>query len=160
MSRNAVIEAIEQEQLKSEIPDFAVGDTIKIHVRIVEGGKERVQAFTGTVIARKGSGLSETVSLYRVAYGTAVERVFILHSPNVTKIEVTRRGKTRRAKLYHIRGAFGKAARIKENIVGANKAEAARVAAKKEAARKAAEKKAEEPTAEEQKPESDEKGAE
>jgi len=152
MSRNAVIEQIEQEQLKSDIPDFAVGDTIKINVRIVEGGKERIQAFTGTVIARKGSGLSETISLYRVAYSTAIERVFILHSPNVVKIEVTRRGKTRRAKLYHIRGAFGKAARIKENIVGANRAEAARVAAKKEAV--AVEKaEAEKAQAEENKPE-------
>lgn len=143
MSRNAVIEEIEREQLKSDIPDFVVGDTIKINVRIVEGGKERIQAFTGTVIARKGSGLSETISLYRVAYGTAVERVFILHSPNVVNIEVVRRGKTRRAKLYHIRGAFGKAARIRENIAGANKAEAARVAAHKEAKQAAAEERAE-----------------
>lgn len=116
MSRIAVIEDLEQEMLKSDIPEFVVGDTITVHVRIKEGGKERIQAFTGTVIARRGTGISETFSLYRVQYGTAVERVFLLHSPNVTKIEVKRKGKTRRGKLYHIRGVFGKKARVQEKI--------------------------------------------
>lgn len=121
MSQGALIEEIERAQLRKDIPDFCVGDTIRVHIRIIEGEKERVQAFTGTVIARKGSGISETFSLYRVAYGTRMERVFILHSPRIAKIEVTRRGKVRRAKLYYIRGASGKAARVKEKITGKKK---------------------------------------
>lgn len=117
MSRTAVIEAIEKEQLRSEIPNFEVGDTIKVHLRIIEGNKERVQVFTGTVISKKGSGISETFSVYRVAYGAAVERVFTLHSPRIAKIEVVRKGKTRRGKLYYLRGAFGKAAKVKGRIM-------------------------------------------
>lgn len=116
MSQGALIEEIESSQLKTDIPDFCVGDTVKVHIRIIEGEKERIQVFTGTVIARKGSGLSETFSLYRVAYGTSMERVFILHSPRVAKIEVTRKGKVRRAKLYYLRGTSGKAAKVKEKI--------------------------------------------
>ena len=116
MGRAAIIEEIEKEHLKSEIPEFAIGDTVKVHNRIIEGEKERIQIYTGTVIARKGSGLSETFSVYRIAYGSAMERVFILNSPRIAKIEVTRKGKVRRSKLYHIRGAFGKAAKIKEKI--------------------------------------------
>ncbi|MCB1116101.1 MAG: 50S ribosomal protein L19 [Chlamydiia bacterium] len=116
MSQGALIEQIEAEQLKKDVPPFNVGDTIKVHIRIIEGEKERVQVFTGTVIAKKGSGLSETFSMYRIAYGTRMERVFSLHSPRIAKIEVVRSGKVRRAKLYYLRGAAGKAAKVKEKI--------------------------------------------
>lgn len=116
MGRLALIESIEQAQLKKDIPDFRIGDTIKVMFKIVEGDKERLQAFTGLVIARKGSGLSENVVLYRTAYGSAMERVFMLHSPRVGEIEVTRRGKVRRSKLYYVCGATGKAAKVKERI--------------------------------------------
>jgi large subunit ribosomal protein L19 len=116
MGRLALIESIEQVQLKKDIPDFAIGDTIKVMFKIVEGDKERLQAFSGLVIARKGSGLSENVVLYRTAYGSAMERVFMLNSPRVGKIEVVRRGKVRRSKLYYVCGAKGKAAKVKEKI--------------------------------------------
>jgi large subunit ribosomal protein L19 len=116
MSQDALLEEIEAEQLKKDIPHFNVGDTIKVHIRIIEGEKERTQVFTGTVIAKKGSGLSETFSMYRVAYGTRMERIFALHSPRIAKIEVVRLGKVRRAKLYYLRGATGKAAKVKEKI--------------------------------------------
>ncbi len=117
MSRHVLIEELERAHLKEDIPPFTVGDTLKIHVRIIEGEKERIQVFTGTVIARKGGGLSETVSLYRVAYGAGMERVFLLHSPRIAKIEVARQGKVRRSKLYYLRGAKGKAAKVKEKIM-------------------------------------------
>ncbi len=116
MGRLAIIESIEQAQLKKEIPDFRVGDTIKVMFKIVDGDKERMQAFSGLVIARKGSGLSENVVLYRTAYGSSMERIFMLHSPRVGNIEVVRRGKVRRSKLYYVCGAVGKAAKIKEKI--------------------------------------------
>ncbi|MCB1080226.1 MAG: 50S ribosomal protein L19 [Chlamydiia bacterium] len=116
MSRDALLEEIESKQLKTDIPAFKVGDTIKVHIRIIEGDKERTQIFTGTVIARKGSGLSETFSMYRVAYGAGMERVFSLNSPRIAKIEVVRQGKVRRAKLYYLRGSSGKASKVKEKI--------------------------------------------
>ncbi len=116
MSRDALLEEIETNQLKKDIPHFNVGDTIKVHIRIIEGEKERIQVFTGTVIARRGSGLSETFAMYRIAYGTRMERVFSLHSPRISKIEVMRSGKVRRAKLYYLRGTAGKAAKVKEKI--------------------------------------------
>lgn len=116
--KNAMIEQLEREQLKKEVSDFCVGDTVKISLKIVEGEKERLQAFQGTVIARKGRGLSETFSLHRVAFGAEVERVFYLHSPRISKIEVIRRGDVRRAKLYYLRGAKGKAGRIQEKMKG------------------------------------------
>lgn len=116
MSRDALLEEIESSQLKTDIPDFKVGDNLKVHIRIIEGDKERIQVFTGTVIARKGSGLSETFSMYRIAYGAGMERVFSLHSPRIAKIEVVRLGKVRQAKLYYLRGAFGKSAKVKEKI--------------------------------------------
>ncbi len=118
MSRSSLIEKIEEKYLKAKdaIPSFRVGDTIRVHTRIVEGEKERMQIFTGTVIARKGTGVSETVSLYRIAYGSAMEKVILLHSPRVAKIEVARLGKVRREKLYYLRGKFGKAAKVKERI--------------------------------------------
>lgn len=113
MSRSAVIEKLQNEQLKKEISSFRVGDTIRVHIRIIEGEKERIQVFTGTVIARKGAGLSETFSVHRVAYGEGMERVFMLHSPRIAKIEVTKEGDVRRSKLYYLRGTSGKASKVK-----------------------------------------------
>lgn len=117
MSRGALIEEIESGQLKKEIPQFNVGDTLKVYLRIIEADKERLQLFSGTVIARKGCGISETFSIYRVAYGAGMERVFCLHSPRIAKIEVVRSGKVRRAKLYYLRGVSGKASKVKEKRV-------------------------------------------
>ena len=116
MSRCALIEKLEKEQLKKDIPSFHVGDTVKLHTRIIEGDKERVQIFTGTVIARKGTGLSETFSVHRIAYGEGMERVFMLHSPRIAKIEVMKQGHVRRGKLYYLRGSSGKAAKVKGRI--------------------------------------------
>lgn len=113
MSRCAVIEKLEKKQMKEGITPFSVGDTIRVHIRIVEGDKERIQIFTGTVIARKGQGISETFSMHRVAYGEGMERVFMLHSPKIVKIEVAQQGKVRRSKLYYLRGTHGKASKVK-----------------------------------------------
>jgi len=113
MSKAAVIQRLEKKQLKNEIPDFRVGDTVKVHTRIIEGEKERIQIFVGTVIARSGTGLSETFSIHRVAYGEGMERVFPLHSPRIAKIEVVKEGRVRRAKLYYLRGTSGKASKVK-----------------------------------------------
>ncbi len=109
-----ILKKVSQEYLKSEVADFAVGDTVKVFVKIVEGDSERIQAFSGTVIARNGSGIAESFTVRRVAFGQGVERVFRLHSPRIDRIEVTRRGKVRRAKLYYLREKVGKAARVKE----------------------------------------------
>lgn len=116
MSKSAVIAKLEQKQLKKELTKFNVGDTIRVHTRIIEGEKERIQIFTGTVIARKGSGLSETFSLHRVAYGEGMERIFPLHSPRIAKIEVVKEGHVRRGKLYYLRGTSGKASKVKGRI--------------------------------------------
>jgi large subunit ribosomal protein L19 len=116
MSRTAVIEKLEQKQFKRDIGNFSVGDTVRIHIRIIEGQKERVQIFTGTVIARKGTGTSETFSVHRVAYGEGMERVFLLHSPRISKIEVVKEGHVRKSKLYYLRGTSGKAAKVKSRI--------------------------------------------
>lgn len=113
MSKAAIIQKLEQSQQKSQISDFRVGDTIRVHTRIIEGEKERVQVFAGTVIARKGTGLSETFSVHRVAYGEGMERVFLLHSPRIAKIELVQEGSVRRSKLYYLRGTSGKASKIK-----------------------------------------------
>lgn len=113
MSRTAIIEKLESEQLKKNIPHFSVGDTLRVSLRIIEGDKERLQVFTGTVIARRGTGLSETFSLHRVAYGEGMERVFLLHSPRIAKIEITKEGDVRRSKLYYLRGTSGKASKVK-----------------------------------------------
>lgn len=99
--------------MKKNPGQFNVGDTVKVHTRIIEGEKERIQVFTGTVIARKGTGISETFSVHRVAYGEGMERVFPLHSPRIAKIEVLKEGHVRRGKLYYLRGTSGKAAKIK-----------------------------------------------
>ncbi len=108
------VEKIHNENLKSDLPTFGIGDTLKMDVVIIEGGKERIQSFNGTVIARNGQGISETVTLRRVAFGQGVERVMPLHSPRLAKLEVVRRGRVRRSKLYYLREQQGKAARIKE----------------------------------------------
>lgn len=109
-----LIESITQEYLKTNIPDFRPGDQVRVHVKIKEGDRERIQVFEGLVIARRGGGISETFTVRKVSYGVGVERIFPLHSPFVEKIEVVRRGKVRRAKLYYLRSLRGKAARIKE----------------------------------------------
>lgn len=124
MSRPAVIEKVEQMQLRKELPEFSIGDTISVHIRIIEGDKERTQVFTGTVIARRGTGLSETFALHRVAYGEGMERVFLLHSPRISKIELVKRGRVRRAKLYYLRGTSGKKAKVR-NLLGARTKETA-----------------------------------
>ena len=107
-------DVIDNDQLRDDIPDFAPGDEVKVHVRVVEGNKERVQVFQGNVIARQGSGLQETYTVRKLSYGVGVERTFPVHTPTVTKIEVVKRGDVRRAKLYYLRGRTGKAARIRE----------------------------------------------
>lgn len=109
-----IIRELEREQLKSDLPEFKPGDTVRAHVRVVEGSRERTQVFEGVVIKRRGSGLRETFTLRRVSYGVGVERSFPVHAPKVEKIEVVRRGRVRRAKLYYLRQRTGKAARIKE----------------------------------------------
>ncbi|MDN3505683.1 MAG: 50S ribosomal protein L19 [Simkaniaceae bacterium] len=121
---NQLIESIEADQLKTDIPEFKVGDTISINYRIIEGAKERVQVYTGTVIGRKGSGISESILVYRIAYGSAMERMFPIHSPRVGKIEVIKRGKVRRGKLYHLRGVVGKKAKVQERILKTTEAAA------------------------------------
>ncbi|MGI6449861.1 MAG: 50S ribosomal protein L19 [Desulfitobacteriia bacterium] len=108
------IRIIEEQQLKTDIPSFRPGDTVKVHVKIVEGSRERIQVFEGLVIRRKGDGLRETFTVRRVSNGVGVERTFPLHSPRIDKIEVVRKGIVRRAKLYYIRDRYGKAARIRE----------------------------------------------
>jgi len=113
MSKLEIVKSIEADQLKSEITDFRIGDTVRVHTRIIEGDKERIQVFMGTVIARKGSGASETFSVHRVAYGEGMERVFLLHSPRIAKIEIVKRGRVRRGKLYYLRGTSGKASKVK-----------------------------------------------
>ena len=119
MGRTAFIEAVEQKHLKKDIPSFRIGDTLKVSVKIVEeGGKERIQSFSGTCIARKGAGASETISLHRIAYGEGMERVIFLHSPLVVGIEVVRPGSARRSKLYYLRGTSGKASKVKGRFAG------------------------------------------
>jgi large subunit ribosomal protein L19 len=109
-----LIRELTQEYLKSDIPEFRSGDTLKVHVRLKEGEKERIQVFEGLVVARKHGGVSETFTVRKISGGIGVERIFPLHSPSIAKIEVSRRGRVRRAKLYYIRSLRGKAARIKE----------------------------------------------
>ncbi|HXL04401.1 MAG TPA: 50S ribosomal protein L19 [Bacillota bacterium] len=109
-----MIDIIEQEQLRDDIPDFEPGDSVKVHVKVVEGGRERIQVFEGVVLSRRGSGTRETFTVRKVSAGIGVERTFPLHSPRIDKIEVTRYGKVRRAKLYYLRERVGKRARVKE----------------------------------------------
>lgn len=108
------IDAFVNEQLKEEVPSFAIGDTVVVHNKIKEGAKERIQLFEGTVIAKRGGGISETFTVRRISYGVGVEKTFPLHSPNVAKVVVNRRGKVRRAKLYYLRDKVGKDSKLKE----------------------------------------------
>ena len=110
------LKLIAQDSMKAEVPNIEIGDTIKIDVNIREGERERIQVFEGTVIARKGSGVSETFTVRRVSYGVGVERVFPLHSPNVQGVKLVRKGHVRRAKLYYLRDRVGKAAKLREKI--------------------------------------------
>ena len=109
-----IIKAIEQEQLRSDLPAIRIGDTLRVHVKVVEGTRERLQAFEGTVIAKRNGGLRETFTVRRVSYGVGVERTFPLHSPRVDHIDVVRHGRVRRAKLYYLRDRVGKAAKIRD----------------------------------------------
>ena len=109
-----ILQAIAQENLRQDTPNFRPGDTLKVYVKVIEGTRERVQLFEGVVIKRRGGGISETFTVRKISYGVGVERTFPLNSPKLEKIEVARRGKVRRAKLYYLRNLRGKAARIKE----------------------------------------------
>ena len=109
-----IIRAIEQQQIKEDLPEFHVGDTVKVHYRITEGNRERIQVFQGDVIRRQGGSVRETFTVRKVSFSVGVERTFPVHSPKIEKIEVTRKGKVRRAKLYYLRDKVGKAAKIKE----------------------------------------------
>jgi large subunit ribosomal protein L19 len=109
-----LLSEVTQQYLKSDIPDFRAGDTVKVHVRLREGEKERIQVFEGLVIARKHGGIAETFTVRKISSGIGVERIFPLHAPTIAKIELARRGRVRRAKLYYIRDLRGKAARIRE----------------------------------------------
>jgi large subunit ribosomal protein L19 len=111
-----LLKAFASEQLKADAPQFNVGDTVRVHNKIKEGTRERIQLFEGTVIAKKNGGISETFTVRRVSYGVGVEKTFPLHSPNVEKVDVIRRGKVRRAKLYYLRDRVGKSAKVKELI--------------------------------------------
>ena len=114
MSKSAILDSVVQESLKTDLPEIHPGDSVRAHVKVREAGKERIQVFEGTCIAVKHGGVGETVTLRKISNGGGVERTFPLHSPNVAKFEVTRRGDVRRAKLYYLRGKIGKEARIKE----------------------------------------------
>ena len=109
-----IIDVIEREGMRTDLPEFRVGDTVKVFVKVTEGNKERLQAFEGVVIAKKNGSIRETFTVRRLASGVGVERTFPLHTPKIAKIEVVRRGKVRRAKLYYLRGRTGKAAKIKQ----------------------------------------------
>ena len=110
------LKRIAEESMKTELPEFHIGDTVRVHVNIREGDRERIQMFEGTVIARKGSGVAETFTVRRVSYGVGVERVFPMHSPNVKGVDIVRKGRVRRSKLYYLRDRIGKAAKVKEQI--------------------------------------------
>jgi large subunit ribosomal protein L19 len=148
-----IIKSIEHEQLKSKIPDIKIGDTVRVHQRVKEGNRERIQVFEGIVIKKQNGGLNETFTVRRISYGVGVEKTFLIHSPLVEKVELVRVGKVRRAKLYYLRDRIGKAAKTKENV-GANlkreqiivkeEAEKAREIEEEKKAEKAAEAKAEE----------------
>jgi len=110
------LKLISEDSIKKEMPVFDIGDTVKVNVKIREGERERIQVFEGTVIARKGSGVSETFTVRRLSYGVGVERVFPIHSPNVKGVDIVRKGRVRRAKLYYLRDRVGKAAKVKEQL--------------------------------------------
>ena len=111
-----LMKALTSQYMKEELPEMNVGDTVRVHVRIKEGARERVQAFEGTIIARKHGGIEESITVRRLSYGVGCEKVFPVHSPNIVKVETVRRGKVRRAKLYYLRDRLGKAAKVKERV--------------------------------------------
>ena len=110
------IKLIEQEHIRTDLPNIAIGDYVRVHLKVKEGARERIQVFEGTIIARKSGGVNETITIRRLSYGVGVERVLPLHSPKISRIEIVRRGKIRRAKLYYLRDRVGKAARVKERL--------------------------------------------
>jgi large subunit ribosomal protein L19 len=111
-----IMKAFNDKYMKDEAPEAAVGDTVKVHIKVKEGSRERIQIFEGTVIAKKHGGIEETITVRRLSYGVGVEKVFPIHAPTVDKIEVVRHGKVRRAKLYYLRDRVGKAAKLKESL--------------------------------------------
>ena len=111
-----LMKALTSQYMKEELPQMNVGDTVRVHVKIKEGTRERVQVFEGTIIARKHGGIEETITVRRLSYGVGCEKVFPVHSPNIVKVETVRRGKVRRAKLYYLRNRLGKAAKVKEKV--------------------------------------------
>ena len=111
-----IVKSIEHEQMKNKIPELKVGNTVKVHVRVKEGNRERIQVFEGTIIKVQGGGVNQTFTVRRISYGVGVEKTFLVHSPNVEKVEVTRVGKARRAKLFYLREKLGKAAKTKEKV--------------------------------------------
>ncbi|MBQ2446469.1 MAG: 50S ribosomal protein L19 [Oscillospiraceae bacterium] len=111
-----LMKALTSQYMKEELPQMNVGDTVRVHVKIKEGTRERVQAFEGTIIARKHGGIEESITVRRLSYGVGCEKVFPVHSPNIVKVETVRRGKVRRAKLYYLRDRLGKAAKVKERV--------------------------------------------
>jgi large subunit ribosomal protein L19 len=132
---NPILAEFEKAQMRTDIPDFAPGDTVRVHVRIKEGDKERIQVFEGVVIARKHGGLRETFTVRKISFGIGVERIFPLHSPVIERIEVVRRGDVRRAKLYYLRQLKGKAARVREREFIGEKAKGDEVASEASASR-------------------------
>ncbi len=110
-----IIKSIESQHLKQELPKFNIGDTVKVSVKVKEGNRERIQIFEGTVIQKRGGGVNETFTVRRISYGVGVERSFLIHSPKIEGVQVVRRGKVRRAKLYYLRDRVGKAAKVKED---------------------------------------------
>ncbi|RUL82924.1 50S ribosomal protein L19 [Tautonia sociabilis] len=136
--QNALMELVEKTSMRESVPHFEIGDTVDVHVRILEGDKERIQIFNGVVIARSGAGVREVFTVRRIVAGEGVERTFPVHSPRIADIAVKRSGKVRRAKLYYLRDRVGKAVRLKERVRGkATEAEAAAVRTQKREARKA-----------------------
>jgi large subunit ribosomal protein L19 len=127
--KNKLLAHIEEEQIKKDIPNFAIGDQVDVHQRILEGQKERIQVFSGTVIARRGDGMREMFTVRRIVQGEGVERIFPLNSPRIAKIEVKRTGQVRRAKLYYLRKRVGKATRLRERRAKGNETATARVTA-------------------------------
>ena len=111
-----LMKALTSQYMKEELPEMNVGDTVRVHVKIKEGARERVQAFEGTIIARKHGGIEESITVRRLSYGVGCEKVFPVHSPNIVRVETVRRGKVRRAKLYYLRTRLGKAAKVKERV--------------------------------------------
>jgi len=111
-----ILKTLSDQQVKSELPELGIGDTVRVHVKVKEGNRERIQIFEGTIIAKKHGGIQETVTIRRVSYGVGVEKVFPVHSPHIAQFETVRRGKVRRSKLYYLRSRLGKSAKVKENI--------------------------------------------